>query len=166
MKCWKSVLNLNATNSDITLFHIQTTATFSKILCMISCKHLVKTLQNDYAVSRDVNRKPEIRFSVLKPKSGFRFWKPNFEFIFLIFLPMENCKKMRVNFWKDWFMHLHSNECNYAGRARKIYSWQFPHIGSFDLFRPNEAFYNVLTSAYIDGLRGRQRHCYRYMVQL
>src|SRR6218665_3722322 len=31
----------------------------------------------------DVNRKPEIRFSVLKPKSGFRFWKPNFEFIFL-----------------------------------------------------------------------------------
>jgi len=31
---------------------------------------------------RDVNRKPEIRFSVLKPKSGFRFWKPVFEFIF------------------------------------------------------------------------------------
>src|SRR6218665_536371 len=58
------------------------------------------------------------------------------------------------------------NECNYAGRARKIYSCQFPHIGSFDLFRPNEAFYKVLTSAYIDGLRGRQRHYYRYMVQL
>ena len=36
----------------------------------------------------------------------------------------------------------------YAGRARKSCSCQFPHIGSFDLFRPNEAFYNMLTSAY------------------
>src|SRR6218665_2310671 len=46
-------------------------------------------LRHDYfstlLISRDVNRKPEIRFSVLKPKSGFRFWKPNFEFIFLNF---------------------------------------------------------------------------------
>src|SRR6218665_1605935 len=58
-------------------------------------------------------------------------------------------------------MHL-IHECNYAGRARKIYSCQFPHIAFFDLFRPNEAFYNVLTGAYIDGLRGRQRNYYRY----
>ena len=57
---------------------------------------------------RDVNRKPKLRFSVLKPKFGFRFWKPNFELIFFIFLHMENFMKMRVNFWKDWFMHLHS----------------------------------------------------------
>ena len=40
-------------------------------------------MKNVNDIIRDVNRKPEIRFSVLKPKSGFRFWKPNLEFIFL-----------------------------------------------------------------------------------
>jgi len=40
-------------------------------------------LCNEEIYFRDVNPKPEIRFSVLKPKSGFRFWKPVFEFIFL-----------------------------------------------------------------------------------
>ena len=35
--------------------------------------------------TRDVNRKPEIRFLVSKPKSDFQFWKPNFEFIFYRF---------------------------------------------------------------------------------
>src|SRR6218665_1948064 len=66
------------------------------------CKARGRILHREQTVkskqTRDVNRKPEIRFLVLKPKSGFRFWNPNFEFIFYIFLPMENCIKMRVNF--------------------------------------------------------------------
>jgi len=33
----------------------------------------------------DLNQKPEIRFSVLKPKSGFQFWRPDFEFIYFLF---------------------------------------------------------------------------------
>src|SRR6218665_107950 len=122
-------------------------------------------------MNRDVNRKPEIRFSVLKPKSGFRFWKPNFEFIFLNFFTYGKLHKDESKFLKRLIHAFVYNECNYAGRARKIYSCQFPGMGSFDLFRPNEAFYNVLTSAYIDvltsayidGLRGRQRHYYRYI---
>jgi|SRR6218665_428962 len=72
---------------------------------------------------------------------------------------MENCIKMRRNSEKiDSCICLVYNECNHAGRARNIYSCQFPHIGSFDLFQANEALDKVLTSALIDGLGGRWRH--------
>jgi len=49
---------------------------------------------------RDVNRKPEIWFSVLKPKSGFQFWKPDLEFIFLDFFTYWKLHKDEKKFLK------------------------------------------------------------------
>ena len=45
---------------------------FHWVICRLTIMNMI----------RDVNRKPEIRFSVWKPKSGFRFWKMVFEIIF------------------------------------------------------------------------------------
>src|SRR6218665_1121023 len=50
--------------------------------------------------TRDVNRKPEIWFSVLKLKSGFRFWKPNFEFFIFYFFTYGKLHKDESKFLK------------------------------------------------------------------
>src|SRR6218665_463025 len=63
------------------------------ILAYSSMIYVMNTY-GDHNTFRDVNRKPEIRFSVLKPKPGLFLWQPVFEFIFLSF----SSRKLHKNY--------------------------------------------------------------------